>query len=60
MPPSEGWEISEPGVKAYLREHVAGYKMPRRVDLAAELPREDSGKIKKHKLREALFADKAA
>ncbi|MEW5688078.1 MAG: acyl-CoA synthetase [Pseudomonadota bacterium] len=54
--PSEGWDISEAGVKAYLREHVAGYKMPRRVDLAAELPREDSGKIFKRKLREPFWA----
>ncbi|PZQ64367.1 MAG: long-chain fatty acid--CoA ligase [Phenylobacterium zucineum] len=54
--PSEGWDISEAGVKSYLREHVAGYKMPRRVDLAADLPREDSGKIFKRKLREPFWA----
>ena len=54
--PSEGWDLNQAGVKAYLREHVAGYKMPRRVDLAAELPREDSGKIFKRKLREPFWA----
>ncbi|MBU1375588.1 MAG: AMP-binding protein [Alphaproteobacteria bacterium] len=53
--PSEGADVTEASVKAYLREHIAGYKMPRRVDLAAELPREDSGKIFKRKLREPFW-----
>lgn len=35
--PSDGAEITEAAVKAYLREHIAGYKMPRRIDLAADL-----------------------
>ena len=43
-------------MKAYLREHVAGYKVPRRVELATDLPREDSGKIFKRKLREPFWA----
>jgi long-chain acyl-CoA synthetase len=34
---------------------VAGYKVPRRVELAADLPREDSGKIFKRKLREPFW-----
>lgn len=54
--PAEGADLSERAVKAYLREHIAGYKMPKRVDLAAELPREDSGKIFKRKLREPFWA----
>jgi len=54
--PSPGADLSEAGIKAYLREHVAGYKLPRRVDLAADLPREDSGKIFKRKLREPFWA----
>ena len=53
--PSEGADLTEASVKAYLRQHVAGYKMPRRVDLAADLPREDSGKIFKRKLREPFW-----
>ncbi|WP_296597919.1 acyl-CoA synthetase [Phenylobacterium sp.] len=54
--PSEGAQLTEASVKDYLRAHIAGYKMPRRVDLAAELPREDSGKIFKRKLREPFWA----
>ena len=53
--PQEGAGLTEAGVKAYLREHVAGYKVPRRVELAADLPREDSGKIFKRKLREPFW-----
>lgn len=54
--PAEGADLSEASIKAYLREHVAGYKLPRRVELAADLPREDSGKIFKRKLREPFWA----
>jgi long-chain acyl-CoA synthetase len=46
-----GITIGEPDIKAHLRQHMAGYKVPKRVDFAADLPREDSGKIFKRKLR---------
>ena len=38
-------------VRAYLAEHLARYKVPRVVEFSAALPREDSGKIFKRKLR---------
>ncbi len=47
--------LTEAEVRAYLRTHVAGYKVPKRVDFHAELPREDSGKIFKRKLREPYW-----
>lgn len=53
--PGDGVELTEAGVKAYLREQMAGYKIPRRVDFSADLPREDSGKIFKRKLREPFW-----
>ena len=43
-------------MKAWLRGQVAGYKAPKRVELAAESPRGDSGKIFKRKLREPCWA----
>jgi long-chain acyl-CoA synthetase len=49
--PQPGAAPTEADVKAFLRLHVAGYKVPKRVDFAADLPREDSGKIFKRKLR---------
>jgi long-chain acyl-CoA synthetase len=54
--PQDGANLTEADVKAYLRGVMAGYKVPRRVDFAAELPREDSGKIFKRKLREPYWA----
>jgi len=51
-----GVEMTEADVKAYMRGQVAGYKTPRRVEFYAELPREDSGKIFKRKLREPFWA----
>jgi long-chain acyl-CoA synthetase len=35
---------------------MAGYKVPKRVEFRADLPREDSGKIFKRKLREPFWA----
>jgi long-chain acyl-CoA synthetase len=46
-----GIVLGEQDIKVYLREHMAGYKIPKRVDFAVDLPREDSGKIFKRKLR---------
>jgi long-chain acyl-CoA synthetase len=54
--PADDADLDEASVKAWLRAHVAGYKVPRRVELAADLPREDSGKIFKRKLREPFWA----
>jgi long-chain acyl-CoA synthetase len=56
--PLPGAAIDAGSVRAYLGEHLARYKMPRVVELAASLPREDSGKIFKRKLR-APYWEKA-
>ncbi len=45
-------------VRAWLSERVARYKVPRTVEFSAALPREDSGKIFKRKLR-APYWEKA-
>jgi long-chain acyl-CoA synthetase len=42
-------------IKAYLREHLAGFKVPRRIEIGMDLPREDSGKIFKRKLRDKYW-----
>jgi O-succinylbenzoic acid--CoA ligase len=40
---------------AHLRTHLAGYKLPRRIELSAEpLPRTASGKLQRHLVRERL------
>lgn len=53
--PSPGVDLTDADVKAFLRQHMAGYKVPKRVDFHPLLPREDSGKIFKRKLREPFW-----
>ena len=48
-------QVSEEDVKGFLRERIAGYSIPRRVEFRDELPREDSGKIFKRKLRDPFW-----
>ncbi len=50
-----GAPVSEGDVKGYLRDHLAKYKVPKVVEFRAELPREDSGKIFKRKLRDPYW-----
>jgi long-chain acyl-CoA synthetase len=56
--PQPGASLKEGEVKTFLREHVAGFKVPREIAFQADLPREDSGKIFKRKLREPFWAGK--
>ncbi len=53
--PAEGVEGSDEladELRAFCRERLAHYKCPRAVDFVSELPREDTGKIFKRKLRD--------
>lgn len=54
-----GASLSDAEVKAFLRQHIAGFKTPKAIDFYPELPREDSGKIFKRKLREPFWAGRA-
>jgi long-chain acyl-CoA synthetase len=48
-------EVGADGVRAYVRDNLAGYKVPKVVEFHPELPREDSGKIFKRKLRDPFW-----
>jgi long-chain acyl-CoA synthetase len=50
--PDAGAALSPEAVRAHLDGRLAGYKLPRHLEFHAELPREDSGKIFKRRLRE--------
>jgi long-chain acyl-CoA synthetase len=50
-----GVTLTTPQVQAFLRERIAGYKVPRQVTFHEALPREDSGKIFKRKLRDPYW-----
>jgi long-chain acyl-CoA synthetase len=55
-PGVEGTDALAAELIAFTREHLAHYKCPRTVDFVAELPREDTGKIFKRKLRDQYRA----
>jgi len=52
-----GERLTEEQVKAFLRARIAGFSIPKRVEFRDELPREDSGKIFKRKLRDPFWAE---
>jgi long-chain acyl-CoA synthetase len=52
----EGARIEAEDVRAHVRSKLASYKTPRVVEFSEELPREDSGKIFKRRLREPYWA----
>ncbi|WP_088290041.1 long-chain-fatty-acid--CoA ligase [Kineosporia sp. A_224] len=49
--PAEGHTVDAAQVVAYAREHLAGYKCPRSVDVVEAFPRNATGKILKNVLR---------
>lgn len=54
--PAPDTALTAEGVRAWLHARLAGFKVPRVVDFHAQLPREDTGKIFKRKLREPYWA----
>jgi long-chain acyl-CoA synthetase len=48
---------TQPQMIAWLRERLAGFKVPRQIEFRTELPRDDSGKIYKRHLREPYWQD---
>ncbi|MEM7251631.1 MAG: AMP-binding protein [Pseudomonadota bacterium] len=40
---------------AFAREHLPGFKVPRRIEFAKDLPRMPTGKIQRHKVRAAYW-----
>lgn len=46
--------IDEAGLRKYLREHLANYKVPKQIHVIDELPKNATGKVLKRELRENL------
>ena len=55
--PMPGHAPTEPEIRAFLKRRLADFKVPRRIELRASLPREESGKIRKRLLREPYWQD---
>jgi long-chain acyl-CoA synthetase len=56
---SPGQDPTAEELIASARAHVAGYKLPKTVDFAEELPRNPSGKVLRRLLREPYWAGQA-
>ena len=52
----DGAQLSGDSVRAHVRSRLAAYKTPRLVEFHDSLPREDSGKIFKRRLRDPYWA----
>ena len=58
--PAEGVKAGtelEAELRSFAREHIAGYKVPRRYQFLDELPRLPTGKLYKRKLRDQYWLD---
>ena len=51
--PQPGASLSEPVILGSIREKLARFKQPKRIFIAAELPRNTMGKVQKNVLRES-------
>jgi long-chain acyl-CoA synthetase len=54
--PVAGATVDPERVRAYARERLAGYKVPRRVVIVDELPRSQIGKILRRRVRDSIEA----
>lgn len=53
--PQPGVTLDIPDVRAQLKASLADYKVPRHIEIQGNLPREDSGKIFKRRLRDPYW-----
>ena len=50
----DGGEVSGEALVGWCRERMANFKVPRRVEIVDDLPRNASGKVLKYALRERV------
>jgi long-chain acyl-CoA synthetase len=55
--PHDGAALEREAVRRFLKERIADYKVPRVIEFSAALPREESGKIFKRRLRDPYWQD---
>jgi len=55
--PHNGARLEREAVRLFLKERIADYKVPRVVEFSDALPREESGKIFKRRLRDPYWKD---
>ena len=52
--------LTEESLRAYCKEHLTGYKCPRHIEFADDLPKTNIGKILRRELREQFARPGAA
>jgi long-chain acyl-CoA synthetase len=57
--PVAGVALGAAAVRDWLHQRIAGYKVPKTVTINQQLPREDTGKIFKRKLRDPYWDGRA-
>jgi long-chain acyl-CoA synthetase len=55
--PQAGTQMDPGQIQSFLRERISSYKIPKTITFHDALPREDSGKIFKRRLREPYWKD---
>jgi len=58
--PEEGAAIDTDELRSWCRERLAGYKVPRRIEIIDELPRSPTGKVLRRALTERLASEAPA
>lgn len=53
--PQEGVDLAPAAVRAHMLAHLASYKAPKHIEIRRDLPREDSGKLFKRRLRDPYW-----
>lgn len=51
-----GSDLTPETISGYLKQRIAGYKVPCRIHIVSSLPRDDSGKVAKRKLRDTFWS----
>ena len=54
-----GATLDADAIRRELGLRIAGYKVPRRIDIVEALPRDDNGKVQKRRIRDAYWSGKA-
>ncbi|WP_310448813.1 AMP-binding protein [Sulfuritalea sp.] len=54
-----GATLDAEAIRMALSERIAGYKVPRRIDIVDALPRDDNGKVQKRKIRDVYWGGRS-
>jgi long-chain acyl-CoA synthetase len=53
--PVQGATLEESAIIEWLRQRLSGFKVPRSIVVEAQLPRDDTGKLAKRRLRDKYW-----